>query len=376
MRPHVTVFLLLVLGGGCAGPRDGGGDPAGQLIRIIDGRPLCPECEVVLKEVVVLGHSADPFSVREDGAGVDCLVGRLSTGEFLMSGPVGGGHVLVYDSLGRFLGSIGRPGQGPGEFGRQVRLVVGRGDTVFALDDAFMRVQRFTHDGQFLGGFPFMGQVPSFALLDDGSLLLHRLPWQPEDHLFHLLSPTGEELAKFGTSSMEELDLDFRVVSPSLGGGFWTASLWRYEAHLWEAPGILAGILRREVDWFPSGGSYPEGIYERLPPPPFFQHIWEDGSGRLWTYAYLPDPDWRPGLPLQPRTEWFRRTFDTRIELIDLGQARLIASGTYETRLARVCNSHLMYTVLETEEGDTRVQVLEPVLMGAGVRRGGATGSP
>jgi hypothetical protein len=88
-------------------------------------------------------------------------------------------------------------------------------------------------------------------------------------------------------------------------------------------------------------------------------------------------------LPCEPEEEIPDDVLEEVVTLVENGTAweilayaaRFPDSGTYETRVARVCNSHLMYTVLETEEGDTRVQVLEPVLMGAGVRWGGTTGS-
>jgi hypothetical protein len=66
---------------------------------------------------------------------------------------------------------------------------------------------------------------------------------------------------------------------------------------------------------------------------------------------------------MRPSPEWFRSTFDMKIEVIDLASARLIASGDYESRLGMVCSSHLMYTVVETADGDTRIQVIEPVLI-------------
>lgn len=77
----------------------------------------------------------------------------------------------------------------------------------------------------------------------------------------------------------------------------------------------------------------------------------------------VPDPVWRPDIPLSPRPTWYRDTFDHVVEVIDVSASRLIASGTYEDRLAPICNSNLMYTVVETPAGDMRVKVVEPTIV-------------
>lgn len=70
-------------------------------MRTIDGDPLCPNCEVVFREVATLGGDDDPGSVSHGASGTGCAVGRLSTGEFLVGGITGGGRIFVYDANGR-----------------------------------------------------------------------------------------------------------------------------------------------------------------------------------------------------------------------------------------------------------------------------------
>lgn len=52
-----------------------------------------------------------------------CMIDSLSTGHFVVSGVVGGGQLLVYPPEGgSAIDTIGRLGQGPGEFGQSVRI--------------------------------------------------------------------------------------------------------------------------------------------------------------------------------------------------------------------------------------------------------------
>ena len=337
-----------------------------ERVQVIDGNPLCPACEILFREVALLGDPADLSSVREDAASRGCMVGRLSTGEYLMSGVVGGGEIFVYDGEGPATRSIGRRGRGPGEFGSFVRLAVGQGDTLYIMDDDNARLQVLTPSGEFLRSFQAPQQFRSFALLTDGDFVFFRNAIERGDDLFRLVSPTGDVRARFGRPTLDEVGLETWNVSPAHLGGFWTLSIWSYEFHRWSGPESLDMTFIREADWFPPWDeNFPDGVYETIPPPPFLVHVSEDVDARLWAYSQVPDPAWEPMIPRQPSYEWGRRTFDTIVEVIDLKSARVITQGRLDRRLGMVCGSHLMYGIVETEIGDTRVQVVEPTLVDA-----------
>ncbi|MEI6789129.1 MAG: 6-bladed beta-propeller [bacterium] len=59
-------------------------------------------------------------------------------------------HVQVYDADGTFLRSIGRHGDGIGEFARNKGVAVDRESRVYVVDAAFQNVQIFTSEGQAL----------------------------------------------------------------------------------------------------------------------------------------------------------------------------------------------------------------------------------
>ncbi len=88
-------------------------------------------------------------------------------------------RIRVFDANGRPLRTIGRGGEGPGEF----RMIVGvevRGDTLLASDQALLRVSRFHTDGRHISTSPFVAPrlgdqfnaaAPPLGHLTDGSMV-------------------------------------------------------------------------------------------------------------------------------------------------------------------------------------------------------------
>lgn len=364
---RLVLACVVVLQAGCSAadvhPANGGSDRVGVLI---DGNPLCPDCEIAFRVIATLGGDDDPGSVWDRAAGRGCMVSRLSSGEFLLSGVVGGGQVFLYDSDGGFSGTVGRRGQGPGEIRGMARLWVGPGDTLFVADDGNGRLQVLTSSGDFVRSFSVPAPYRRFARLNDGTFVFHGPMLNPNDPVFHLVDAHGVEMRRFRPSRVAAPDTELGIVTPRAGSGgaFWTASGWRYAIEEWSDSETLERTLVRDVPWFPPDPVVSEAVFSgSAPPPPTLFHMGEDDARRLWVYVFLPDPNWRPGIPLDPRPEWQRATFDHRIEVIDITETRVVVADEHEDRLAPVCNSNLMYTVVETPRGDLRVRVVEPTVV-------------
>ena len=60
-------------------------------------------------------------------------------------------EVRIFTPSGEFLSSVGRAGQGPGEFQRLSRVIAGTGDTLFAVDPMYMRIHQYTIGGGHVG---------------------------------------------------------------------------------------------------------------------------------------------------------------------------------------------------------------------------------
>ena len=331
--------------------------------------PYCPDCEIELVEVGVLGDAADDTSMREDAGSAPCVVGRMASGEFLMGAPVGGGEILVYGASGPSTRTIGRPGQGPGEFGTELRLVVGPGDTVYVLDEENARIQVMSPSGDYVRSFALPARVSTFALLTTGEVLIHPAP-RPQSPdplpLFYLFSPSGEEIRRFGVPGENLSPLDQWAVSPTPEGGFWEANIRRYEANLRRTDGTVSRTINRSVDWFPPDAEVDPGFPATGPLPTILYHFWHNEEGLLWVFLLRPDEDWQPPSSAEITPQSTRQMFDMMIEVLDLENSRLVTSLRIDEWLGAVCGSNLMYTVFYTEEGDTRVRVFEPRLVGYG----------
>ena len=73
----------------------------------------------------------------------------LSNGEFVVANR-GSSQLRWYNAQGRYVRSIGRRGQGPGEF-KSLYVFEGRGDTIFVDDGMNRRVTRIAPDGRYIG---------------------------------------------------------------------------------------------------------------------------------------------------------------------------------------------------------------------------------
>ena len=352
---------------GCEAAPQPGADVTEQTHIVIAGEPTCPGCTIALVDVAELGSPDDPASVRPDGAARMCLVARHGAGRYLMSGPVGGGQVFVYSADGQWLESLGRAGEGPGEFGRNLALVPGPADSVYVVDNSQYRVSLLDPDGDFVRSFMIPGQAVAHAALASGNLLFHFRPsGRPGDDraLFHMMDPSGQPLARFGTSTREDVETDQWVVSSHPTGGFWTGSVWKYELFRWQNPDSLVQTVTREVDWFPPGGEWSPELYASEPPPPQLMHVTVDERGMVWTYSWVPDANWQPNESRPATPEWSRRNFDTIVEVIDLTEGSVIAAERSDEMLGHACKGNLAYAIVETAAGDMRVRVLEPRLIG------------
>jgi hypothetical protein len=106
-------------------------DRATQLV--IDTTPMA----------VIGGPGAPPdFDLTEAAPPV-----LLGSGGYASLVSIGGGYLLIFDSTGKPLRRVGRPGQGPGEFTRPSGPVLLGGDTLLVPDAANRRLNYFRGDG-------------------------------------------------------------------------------------------------------------------------------------------------------------------------------------------------------------------------------------
>jgi hypothetical protein len=166
------MVLTLFFGAGCRG---GGGwagtmaDSAGVQIVSNPETGVWTQPPTVEREVDI--GTAEGEAVYQFGQIASIDVGSDSS-VYVLDGQA---HtVRVFDSSGKFVREMGRPGSGPGELGQTaLSVLVGPGDTVFVADVMQPRVNRYGPDGKESGTIPLSGRGVSmkWAITSDGMLV-------------------------------------------------------------------------------------------------------------------------------------------------------------------------------------------------------------
>jgi len=162
---------------------------AQEVVEIPDA-PLCPTCEIVLDSVVVLDGR------RGDYVGEPLALGRLRDGRWLLSTLHAPERIAVFDPTGRIRRTVGREGEGPGEY-RFIRFIrVGPDDTVRVYDADLGRLSILSPTLEFVRSQYMSAASRSLDLeiLPDGRLLtVQDLRGSPERVGFplHLIGRDG-----------------------------------------------------------------------------------------------------------------------------------------------------------------------------------------
>ena len=245
-------------------------------------------------------------------------------------------------------------------------------DTLFVL--GWTALVAFDPRGKYVESLSF--RIPwtywSFARLRDGGFVFHTPAHTIDGPLIRVLDANGVETGAHGNPSAEMVkrqmpDLDYRGVSPSISGGYWTTKIWTYEMSRWRSQGVRDMTVMRQVEWFrpnePMSWEEMDAWHAETPPPRRLFHIREDTEGLLWTYTLVPDERWGPEPePDRIDPEWILRTFDTMIEVIDIRSAKVLADYRHDEKLSPVCGRRLVSSVRENRAGDTRAVVFRPSL--------------
>ncbi len=370
LRMLLCAALVVPVACADAGPPDHA-DGVSDSPMVIRGVPTCSDCEIGFDTLAVLGATSDPSSIRPDAMAAGCMVSHSNDGVSRVSGLVGGGQLLEYRGSGGSTRTLGRMGEGPGEFGRNLRIVEVH-DTLFIVDLTNGRMAVADRDARFHRVWSLPVRIHSLAPLPEGRWLLHGRPRSEEDGspLFRIVDGEGREEHSFGTVSPTHGEMDQWVVGPDGTGGFWAASMWEYALHRGSTDGELRKVLSREVEWFPEGTTWSEDQLTVDPAPPLVTHVMAfEGGTRVGVVITLADERWSPDMPESAGSvEWFRRSFDSVLEVLDLEAGTVVASVRSDDWLAPICGTDLLYTVVPGPDGDTRAVVLRPRLMGEGDR--------
>ncbi len=324
----------------------------------VSGEVTCPECVITLDTVAILSGPDLQVSFVP-GVAVD------RRGRFLLT--TARPEMMVFDSTGAFLRTVGRRGEGPGEYEWLIHINVGP-QYIHAFDAERGRTL-LDHDFQFVRADRFAANYLHSHMMDSETVVF-----------------PGDVLAEGSTGyALHFLDLDGKMSSYD-GDGVWrgqtgaarnlvtgdSVSLWVVEPNpnrltRWDLvpePGKSV-IYNRVVEEFDRHGNDP--------------HLWpgvdnvgalldENGLWILWT---TPDPRFtsrRVGeVPEEPPQE----IRDSWLDLVDPATGRTLARFHSDGSASDfVEGSRYFYFYNESDSGEPSVVIVEPHLIrGAQMRR-------
>jgi len=263
---------------------------------------------------------------------------RDGSGRFYSAatGASGRGLLLVWGSDGKFLRTLGRQGEGPGELvGRGLpALMIGPGDSLIVNEASRWSV--FGPDmefGRVIVGPAVTRNRDMIHVLEDGRFL-STAPVAAGDPAawFHLSGADGKLIRSFGPIEPPPADGQAPPRASALAGdgAFWVGpppgAPGGYVLEQWSVDGQRLRSIERRVDWIVGEAPDPAARV----PLPLFNAMHVDDAGRLWVMALVKDARWRPLQPGENDDELATELYDIRYEVIDPSAGAVLVSGVID----------------------------------------------
>ncbi len=358
-----------------------------------DTIPACEQCELRLNPVGAFGSIQDSVLLGD----TPVMVERDSRGRFYAAVRMSGLHqVILYEPDGRIVRTVGRAGQGPGEFRTPpASLHVDAGDSLWVVDFAgFVNV--FDSAGASVRAvglnpaFPpaQLVQVNEAGILVSGQVQALDL----RSHPLHLFDHGGDHLRSFGplglpaaaraSSGREEAvppQAWFQLVGRSKSGGLWVAVVTNYRLERIDDKGEVTRIVavRGPESWNTRLHlSMQESLHDDtplvlMPRPLRLGGIHELGDDLLLVVFNAPALDWEEA-ELRPHdrfpddrlaTEVDQNLVDARVDVIHLPTGAVLARTRLPT-VAYATADGTVYTTTVDDLGVIRIEAFEVELIG------------
>ena len=353
----VALFLLPASSGAVAPSLQ-----AQETVRV-SSEVVCGECVITIDTVVTLGGL--------DGEGVEAIditsAIAVDARERILITNLFHPRIYVFDMAGRFLRTVGRQGEGPGEYSRISHINAGsRYIHVFEFHSGRTLLD---HDFEFVRRDRFPGQIGQSFVTD--SEVVAFSTWIPTPdaagHKLHLLAPSGD-LESYGEAVARTQEARFGGVVTGDGASLWTINWDSTRVTRWDLlpQPTLARIWDRAVDEWDRHDRGSNGLTW---PRPSTSGAMLDESG-LWIVWSEPDSGWggHPSEESRPIADPMQDIYDSWVELLDpaTGEtlARYFDKGVW---LGFAQGSRYLVAYHETDAGVPYIHLLEPRLSrGAG----------
>jgi len=320
----IVIFTAAITAAACGPPGQAGARWAGTVteengIRIVlnPEKPLYGEFAFDLETDLILGGDGEESTIFYEAR-------RMAVDEegnmYVLDS--GNHRIQKFDGEGNFLQTIGKEGQGPGEFENLSAIFLAGDGTFYAADG--MRVHRFKQDGTFLSSIPLTNRITDFWVAPDEHIygVEVRNTDQGRHRYLVKLDPEGKELETLADyADVQAVDREnegFRMryvimhrynpllyLIPSPGGGFFYTHAAEYSLYQCDVRGETELIIKKTTEAAPitrqeqdriiqdimdyvnaRGRNVPEDIIRqgcRFPPTaPYFVAVVVDDLGRLY----------------------------------------------------------------------------------------------
>jgi hypothetical protein len=172
------------------------------------------------------------------------------------------GNIKVFDVKGIFVKTIGRKGQGPGEFGMPISLFLSKQGHIIVNDMGQRKIQYFDMDGNYLKEFSIADKFLFFGpvVTSGGELIVtYTIPQEKPVTVLQKLDPEFEPILTFTSLSMDTPPVLNIFVARSLTSLRWTLTyfdeiIWadiknpEYELRFHDVDGELKKIITGDYD--------------------------------------------------------------------------------------------------------------------------------
>lgn len=299
----------------------------------------CDDCQAVLMHEVRLGESGVPLS-----GSINSLE-RSPGGNIYLVDSQAPHEVLVFDSNGQHILSVGREGSGPGEF-RRIGALAWSSEGLHVYDDENRRETVISPDGTILLSRGIPHRVEGALVLDDDLQVVNMdIPTSELIGLpLHVLSE-GRITASFGAGTgAHRPDISYlshRRLARAGDQSFWAAHRLRYELELWTAEGEQLRRISRPVRWFEPTTEW-HGFHRDRPPAPLIADIETDQDGFIRILINVADPHWEQAIERvqdEHGERWIPSSangyFDTILEVVDPANNQVLVHTRFDEMITQ-----------------------------------------
>lgn len=273
-------------------------------------------------------------------------------------------HLMLFDSTGTFVRTIGRRGGGPGEFRRISRIEVTEGDTIHTFDGSNQRHTILTPDGSVVRSFRLPMYFHTAIVTTRGVVVLNQAirTTRHDAYPLHFVLD-GEVTGSFGTPSPTARPAALgllRTLARTPDGGIIAARVDRYLIERFNATGDLVATLTRRTELYEQTGPGSSRA-----PGTSTNAVGVDDDGHLWVLIGTPDPDWQdavswdkhPDGPGRMTVNNFHGVYDTVIDIIDMKNRQILASYRVDPYLLDFAAPDEVYAYDVAEDGTPHITV-------------------